>query len=55
VQRPVRPAGVVMVGVLAEDQLQVPFAGDQHPVQARTRVVSPSFSALCRPGWAPDW
>src|SRR5712672_3017117 len=26
--------GVVMVGVLAEDQLQVPFAGDQHPVQA---------------------
>jgi hypothetical protein len=23
-----------MVGVLAEDQLQVPFAGDQHPVQA---------------------
>ena len=34
VQRPVRPMGVVMVGVLAEDQLQVPFAGDQHPVQA---------------------
>ena len=34
VQRPVRPMGVVMVGVLAEDQLQVPFAGDQHSVQA---------------------
>jgi hypothetical protein len=28
VQRPVRPMGVVMVGVLGEDQLQVPFAGD---------------------------
>ena len=26
--------GVLMVGVLAEDQLQIPFAGDQHPVQA---------------------
>lgn len=23
-----------MVGILAEDQLQMPFAGDQHPVQA---------------------
>ena len=23
-----------MIGVLAEDQPQVPFAGDQHPVQA---------------------
>jgi hypothetical protein len=34
VQRPVRPMGVAMVDVLAEDQLQVPFAGDQHPVQA---------------------
>jgi len=34
VQRPVRPMGVVMVGVLAENRLQVPFAGDQHPVQA---------------------
>jgi hypothetical protein len=31
---PVRPVGVVVVGVLAEDQMQVPFAGDQHPVQA---------------------
>jgi hypothetical protein len=34
VKRPVRPVRVVMVGVLAEDQPQVPFAGDQHPVQA---------------------
>jgi len=34
VQRPVRPVAVVVIGVLAEDQLQVPFAGDQHPVQA---------------------
>ena len=31
---PVRPAGVAMAGILAQDQPQVPFAGDQHPVQA---------------------
>jgi len=33
-QRPVRTMSVVMIGVLAEDQPQVPFADDQHPVQA---------------------
>ena len=33
-QRPVRTVDVVMVGVLADDQPQVPLAGDQHPVQA---------------------
>jgi hypothetical protein len=33
-QRLVRPMAVVMIGVLAEDQPQVPLAGDQHPVQA---------------------
>jgi hypothetical protein len=33
VQRPVRPVGVVVIGALAEDQLEVPFAGDQHPVE----------------------
>ena len=33
-QCPVRPMSVVMIGVLAEDQPQVPLAGDQHPVQA---------------------
>jgi hypothetical protein len=33
-RRPVRPVAAVMTGVLAEDQPQVPFAGDQHPVQA---------------------
>ena len=32
-QHPV-PVGVVVTGVLAEDQPQVPVAGDQHPVQA---------------------
>jgi len=25
---------VVVVGILAQDQPQVPFTGDQHPVQA---------------------
>ena len=33
-RRPVRPVAVIVIGVLAEDQPQVPFAGDQHPVQA---------------------
>ena len=33
-QRPVRPVRIVMIGVLGQDQPQVPFAGDQHPVQA---------------------
>jgi len=33
-QRPVRAVALVMVGVLAQDQMEVPFAGDVHPVQA---------------------
>jgi hypothetical protein len=33
-QRPVRAVGVVVVGLFAWDQAQVPLAGDQHPVQA---------------------
>jgi hypothetical protein len=35
-QRPVRPMDVVVAGVLAQDKPQVPFPGDQHPVQAFT-------------------
>jgi hypothetical protein len=34
VECPVRPTGAVIVEVLAQDQPQVPFAGDQHQVQA---------------------
>jgi hypothetical protein len=33
-QCPVRPVRIVVVGVFAQDQPQVPLAGDQHPVQA---------------------
>jgi hypothetical protein len=33
-ERPVPTMAVVMIDVLAQDQPQVPFAGDQHPVQA---------------------
>src|SRR5690348_4096688 len=33
-QRPVRSVAVVVIGVLTQDQPQVPAAGDQHPVQA---------------------
>jgi hypothetical protein len=31
-QCPVRTVRVVVVGVLAQDQPQVPFAGDQQPI-----------------------
>jgi hypothetical protein len=33
-QCPVRPMAAVTIDVLAQDQPQVPFASDQHPVQA---------------------
>jgi hypothetical protein len=33
-RRPVRTVGVVVIGVLAQDQPQVPLTGNQHPVQA---------------------
>src|SRR5215472_4369935 len=33
-ERPARPMRVVVIDILAQDQSQVPFAGDQHPVQA---------------------
>src|SRR6516164_3384992 len=33
-QRPVRAMNVIVLDVLTQDQPQVPFAGDQHPVQA---------------------
>jgi hypothetical protein len=33
-QCPVRPVRIVVIDILTEDQPQVPFAGDQHPVQA---------------------
>jgi hypothetical protein len=33
-ERPVRAMDVLVIDVLAQDQLQVPLAGDQHPVQA---------------------
>jgi hypothetical protein len=33
-ERPVRAMDVVMIGVFAQDQLQVPLAGDQYPVEA---------------------
>jgi hypothetical protein len=35
-QRPVGPVDVIVIDVLAQDQPQVPLAGDQHPVQALT-------------------
>jgi len=39
-----------MLGVLTEDQSQVPFASDQHPVQALVAGAGdPSFSDRVRP------
>ena len=50
-QRPVRPMDVVVVGVLAEDQPQVPSAGDQHPVQALAPGAGhPAFRDRIRAG-----
>jgi len=40
-----------MAGILAEDQLQVPLAGDQHLVQAfAAGAGDPSFGDRVRPG-----
>src|SRR6266536_3306867 len=44
-QRPVRPVGVVVIGVLAGDEPQMPFTGDQHPVQAfAAGAADPAFA-----------
>ena len=45
-QRPVRAMLVVVIGVLAQDQPQVPFTGDQHPVQALMAAPAIQRSAI---------
>ncbi len=41
---------IVVIGILAEDQPQVPFAGDQHPVQALAAGAGdPPFGDRVRP------
>jgi hypothetical protein len=48
-QRPVRPTTVVVIDVFAQDQPQVPFAGDQHPVQALAPCTGdPAFGGRVR-------
>jgi hypothetical protein len=43
-QRPVRPVGVVVIGVLAGDEPQMPFTSDQHSVQAfAVGAADPAF------------
>ena len=50
VQRPVRPMDVVVIDVLTQDQPQVSFAGDQHPVQALSAGAGdPAFSGRIAP------
>jgi hypothetical protein len=52
-QHPVRPVRIVVIGIFAEDQPQVPLAGDQHPVQALTAGAGdPAFRNGVRP-WRP--
>jgi hypothetical protein len=41
---------IAVIGVLAEDQPQVPFAGDQHPVQALAAgTADPAFGVSVGP------
>jgi hypothetical protein len=48
-QRPVRPVGVVVIGVLAEDEPQMPLASDQHLVQAfAAGAADPAFGDRVR-------
>jgi hypothetical protein len=48
-QRPVRPVRVVVIDVLIEDQPQMPFAGNQHPVQALAAAAGdPAFGDRVR-------
>jgi hypothetical protein len=44
VQRPAWPVGVVVIGVLAQDEPQMPFTSDQHPIQAF--VASATYPAF---------
>jgi hypothetical protein len=51
---PVRAAGVVMTGVVAEYKPRVPLAGDQHPVQALAAGAGdPPCGTRCRRGGSP--
>ena len=53
-QCPMRPVDVVVIGVLAEDQPQVPLTGDQQAVQALAAGTdNPSFGDRVHPG-RPD-
>jgi hypothetical protein len=50
-QRPVRPVRVVVIDVFIKDQPQVPFADDEHPVQALAPGASdPAFGDGVRLG-----
>ena len=50
-QYPVQPVRAAVIGVLTEDHPQVPFAGDQHPVQAlAVSAAHPGFGDRVRPG-----
>jgi hypothetical protein len=44
VERPVWPVGVVVIGVLAEDEPQMPFTSDQHPIRPARRSAAKSRS-----------
>jgi hypothetical protein len=45
-QCPVRPVSVVAIDVLAGNEPEMPFAGDQHPVQALAAALAIHLSAI---------
>jgi hypothetical protein len=51
VQRTVRPVGVVVIGVLAEDQPQVPCAGVRSRQARRARAIQRSATVFARGAW----
>src|SRR6185437_11246714 len=54
-ERPVRAMNVIVLDVIAQDQPQVPLAGDQHPVQALAPDAGNSpLRDRVRPG-RPHW
>jgi len=54
-ERPVRAMNVIVLDVLTQDQPQVPFTGDQHPVQALAPGAgNPAFRDRVRPRCL-DW
>jgi hypothetical protein len=53
-QGPMRPVSVVMAGVLAQDQPQVPLTGNQYPVEALTAGAGARVIQVVHPEQGDD-